>query len=60
MERLYYEDSYLTEFSAAVVANRETPEGPGVALDRSAFYPRAAGNPMTAERSRGLPVCGRP
>lgn len=40
--RLYYEDAYLTEFDAQVVAVRD--DG-WVALDRSAFYPTSGGQP---------------
>ncbi|HTV17335.1 MAG TPA: alanyl-tRNA editing protein, partial [Polyangiaceae bacterium] len=39
-ERLYYADSYLTEFEATVVAHGD---GGRVYLDRSAFYPTSGG-----------------
>lgn len=42
-ERLYYEDAYLTEFEAQVVALR--PDG-WAALNRSAFYPTSGGQPF--------------
>ena len=38
-ERLYYQDSFLHEFDAAVVES--TPDG--VVLDRTAFYPTSGG-----------------
>ncbi len=42
-ERLYYTDSFLTEFEARVVAvNREAGDT-AVTLDRSAFYPTSGG-----------------
>ena len=43
MEKLYYEDNYLTTFSATVTAC--TPEGDfwAVELDRTAFYPEGGG-----------------
>ena len=41
-DRLYYDDAYLREFDARVVALR--PEG-WAALDRSAFYPTSGGQP---------------
>jgi len=41
-DRLYYDDAYLCEFDARVVALR--PDG-WVALDRSAFYPTSGGQP---------------
>jgi alanyl-tRNA synthetase len=42
-ERLYYNDSYLTEFDAQVV--EISPDGRRVYLDRSAFYPSSGGQP---------------
>jgi alanyl-tRNA synthetase len=45
-ERLYYQDSHLTEFEAQVVA--VTPRTSGwatVTLDRTAFYPTGGGQP---------------
>jgi alanyl-tRNA synthetase len=42
-ERLYYGDSYLTEFEATVVAHGE---GGRIYLDRSAFYPTSGGQPF--------------
>ena len=44
-ERLYYGDSYLTEFDATVLAHSEIVGRPAVALDRSAFYPEGGGQP---------------
>jgi len=43
-ERLYYSDSYLTEFRARVIAADST--GLRVALDRTAFYPTSGGQPF--------------
>ena len=44
-ERLYYDDSYLTEFDAEVV-RAELRNGKNiVALNRSAFYPTSGGQP---------------
>lgn len=40
-QRLYYNDSYLAEFTAKVVA----VEGERVYLDRTAFYPTSGGQP---------------
>lgn len=42
MERLYYDNAYLTAFDAEVEAVRE--DG-WIALDRSAFYPTSGGQP---------------
>jgi alanyl-tRNA synthetase len=45
-ERLYYEDSHLTEFEARVVEVTERVSGwTGVTLDRTAFYPTGGGQP---------------
>ena len=43
-ERLYYTDSYLTDFRARVVDR--SPDGNRVYLDRSAFYPTSGGQPF--------------
>jgi alanyl-tRNA synthetase len=42
MTRLYYTDSFLTEFDAQVVDLVTTPR-PAVVLDRTAFYPTSGG-----------------
>lgn len=52
-ERLYYTDSYLTEFRARVV---ERSEGNRVYLDRSAFYPTSGGQPFDTGFIAGVPV----
>jgi alanyl-tRNA synthetase len=44
-ERLYYADSYLTHFTAHIVARGERDGRPAVALDQSAFYPQGGGQP---------------
>ncbi|WP_298814604.1 alanyl-tRNA editing protein [Chloroflexus sp.] len=43
--RLYYDNSYLTEFTAQVVAVAERDNQPALALDCSAFYPEGGGQP---------------
>jgi alanyl-tRNA synthetase len=48
-ERLYYQDSYLTEFRARVVAvspDAASPDRQRVYLDRTAFYPTSGGQPF--------------
>ena len=42
-ERLYYTDSFLTEFEARVVAISREAGNIAVTLDRSAFYPTSGG-----------------
>ena len=44
-KKLYYEDSFLTEFTATVVSCRETKNGYEVILDQTAFYPEGGGQP---------------
>ncbi|MCC6166035.1 MAG: alanyl-tRNA editing protein [Caldilineaceae bacterium] len=44
-ERLYYTDSYQTEFDATVRELTLRDGRPAVALDRSAFYPTSGGQP---------------
>ena len=45
-ERLYYENAYLTEFDATVLACRENGAAYDILLDRSAFYPTSGGQPF--------------
>ena len=45
-ERLYYDDSYLTEFDAVVTRCDAREDGFHVQLDRSAFYPTSGGQPF--------------
>ena len=45
-ERLYYDNAYLTEFDAQVLACRENGSHYDVLLDRSAFYPTSGGQPF--------------
>jgi alanyl-tRNA synthetase len=55
-ERLYYNDSYLREFDAAVV-ERTTHEGKAaVVLDRTAFYPTSGGQPFDVGTLSGVRV----
>jgi alanyl-tRNA synthetase len=43
--RLYYTDSYLRNFEAPVIAQREWAGRTAVALEHSAFYPEGGGQP---------------
>ena len=43
--RLYYDNAYLTQFDAVVVAAREKDSAMEIALDQSAFYPPSGGQP---------------
>lgn len=44
-DRLYYSDSYQTEFDAALVELATLERRPAVVLDRSVFYPTSGGQP---------------
>jgi len=44
-DRLYYENAYLVEFDAQVLACRPNGEKYDVLLDQSAFYPTSGGQP---------------
>lgn len=45
-DRLYYDNAYLTDFDAQVLACRENGTYYEVLLDRSAFYPTSGGQPF--------------
>ena len=53
-ERLYYRDSYLTEFRARVVD--ASPDHTRIYLDRTAFYPTSGGQPFDTGQLGGLAV----
>ncbi len=43
--RLYYKDSYQTEFTAAIVDRLHLGDSPALVLDQTAFYPISGGQP---------------
>lgn len=49
-ERLYYTDSYLTEFDAVVLRIEPYEGRPAAVLDRTAFYPTSGGQPFDMGR----------
>jgi alanyl-tRNA synthetase len=58
-ERLYYADSFLKSFPAAVTDVRELSRAEGesvwqIALDRTAFYPTSGGQPFDAGQLRAV------
>lgn len=55
-ERLYYPDSYLTEFEARVVQGEQVGKFFEVSLDRTAFYPTSGGQPHDLGTIEGHPV----
>lgn len=44
-EKLYYQDPYLTAFTARVLSCEKSKSGWAVVLDRTAFYPEGGGQP---------------
>ncbi len=54
--RLYYTDSYLRDFDAAIVDRADG--GRRVYLDRTAFYPTSGGQPFDTGQLDGIPVVG--
>src|ERR1700685_962931 len=58
-DRLYYKDSYLTEFRARGVdagSDPLNPEHQHIYLDRSAFYPPSGGQPFDTGQLVGINV----
>jgi alanyl-tRNA synthetase len=55
-ERLYYQDSFLREFDAQVLACEPEGERWKVFLDRTAFYPTSGGQPHDLGKLGGAPV----
>ncbi len=53
-ERLYYHDSYLTEFRARIVD--ASPDRRKIYLDRTAFYPASGGQPFDIGQLGGAEV----
>ena len=53
-QRLYYSDSYLRDFEAAVVDRSDN--GRRIYLDRTAFYPTSGGQPFDTGRLGGVEV----
>ena len=53
-QRLYYQDSYLTRFTAHVT--KRSADGREILLDRTAFYPTSGGQPHDLGTLAGLPL----
>jgi alanyl-tRNA synthetase len=55
-ERLYYDDAFLREFDASVIACEPAGDRWRVRLDRTAFYPTSGGQPFDSGRLNGAAV----
>ena len=55
-ERLYYADSYLTQFDATVLTSEPNGDRLAVILDRTAFYPTSGGQPHDTGTLSGVLV----
>ena len=55
-EKLYYQDPYLTAFTARVLTCEPSKTGYLVTLDRTAFYPEGGGQPADHGTLGGVAV----
>ena len=51
-EKLFYEDSHRTEFTAKVISCEEAKDGFCVVLDQTAFFPEGGGQYADTGHSR--------
>lgn len=56
MEKIYYEDQYIKDFTCEVEEVKEVDGKFHVVLDRTAFFPGGGGQPCDAGHIEGLPV----
>ena len=54
--RLYYNDSYLTQFEAIPIELFRSKKGFNLRLDQTAFYPTSGGQPHDTGEINGFPV----
>ncbi len=54
--RLYFDDAYLTTFTARVTGRRTVEGRPALTLDRTAFYPEGGGQPSDRGTLAGVEV----
>lgn len=55
-KRLYYDDAFLREFDATVIACERTDQRWQVTLDRTAFYPTSGGQPYDTGKLNDVAV----
>lgn len=55
-ERLYYDDAFLREFDAAVIACEQAGDRWHLRLDRTAFYPTSGGQPFDTGKLNDVAV----
>src|SRR5438105_6349905 len=55
-ERLYYNDPYLLEFDATIMAAKPLGDRVAVILDKTAFYPTSGGQPNDLGSINGIPL----
>ena len=55
-DKLYLQDAYIREFTASLLASKQTEEGWEVVLDRTAFYPEGGGQPCDTGEINGIRV----
>lgn len=55
-EKLFWNDSYLKEFTAAVMERFDAPDGPAAILDRTCFYATSGGQPNDIGVLNSIPV----
>lgn len=55
-ERLYYQDSYVSDFAARIVERRKVDGRVAVVLDATAFYPTGGGQPHDTGVLGSVPV----
>ena len=55
-ERIYYHDSYLTNFSAKVIKKQKDNDYFGLVFDKTAFYPTSGGQPHDQGTVNEVPI----